>query len=58
MLATALAELGDQDAAIALLGEAVASHDAWLLQYTRGERYDKLRQDPRGAAVLAKAEAW
>ena len=50
MLATALEELGDHEAAIALLGEAVAQHDAWLLQYTRGERYDKLRRDPRGAA--------
>jgi serine/threonine-protein kinase len=58
VLATALEELGDHEAAIALLGEAVAQHDAWLLQYTRGERYNKLRQDPRGAALLAKAEAW
>ena len=57
VLATALEELGDHEAAIALLGKAVATHDAWLLQYTRGERYDKLRKDPRGAALLAKAEA-
>src|SRR5689334_2421421 len=28
------------------------THDAWLLQYARGERYDKLRRDPRGAAFL------
>ena len=58
VLATALEELGDHEAAIELLGEAVAQHDAWLLQYTRGERYDKLRKDPRGAALLAKTEAW
>ena len=58
VLATALEELGDHEAAIALLGEAVRTHDAWLLQYTRGERYDKLRKDPRGAALLAKSEAW
>jgi eukaryotic-like serine/threonine-protein kinase len=58
VLATALEELGDHEAAIALLDEAVATHDAWLLQYTRGERYDKLRKDPRGAAFLAKVEAW
>ena len=58
VLATALEELGDHEAAIALLGEAVRTHDAWLLQYTRGERYDKLRNDPRGAVFLAKAEAW
>jgi hypothetical protein len=54
----ALEELGDHEAAITLLGEAVATHDTWLLQYTRGERYDKLRKDPRGAALLAKSEAW
>ena len=57
-LATALAELGDQEAAINLLGDAVAAHDAWLLQYTRGERFDKLRRDPRGAAFIAKVEGW
>ena len=54
MLAATLEELGDHDAAIALLGEAVRVHDAWLLQYARGERYDKLRRDPRGAALLGK----
>ena len=58
MLATALEELGDHEAAIALLGEVVMQHDAWLLQYTREERYDKLRRDPRGVALLAKVEAW
>jgi eukaryotic-like serine/threonine-protein kinase len=58
VLACALEELGDHEGAIALLGEAVSQHDAWLLQYTRGERYDKLRRDPRGAALLTKDEAW
>ena len=57
-IATALEELGDHEAAVALLGQAVSQHDPWLLQYTRGERYDKLRRDPRGAALLAKVEAW
>jgi TolB-like protein/Flp pilus assembly protein TadD len=57
-LATALEELGDHEAAIGLLGEAIAQHDAWLVVYTRAERYDKLRRDPRGAALLAKSEAW
>jgi eukaryotic-like serine/threonine-protein kinase len=55
-LAAALEELGDHEAAIALLEEAVRMHDAWLIQYARGERYDKLRRDPRGAAALAKVE--
>jgi eukaryotic-like serine/threonine-protein kinase len=58
VLACALEELGDHEAAIALLSQAVAQHDAWLVQYTRGERYDKLRRDPRGAALLEKDEAW
>jgi serine/threonine-protein kinase len=58
LLACALEELGDHEAAIALLGEAVATHDAWLLQYGRGERYDKLRKDPRATALLAKTMAW
>ena len=58
VLAATLEELGDHDQAIALLGAAVTEHDAWLLQHTRGERYDKLRRDPRGAALLAKTEAW
>jgi hypothetical protein len=26
--------------------------------YHIGERYDKLRRDPRGAALLAKTEVW
>ncbi|HSQ28846.1 MAG TPA: protein kinase [Gemmatimonadaceae bacterium] len=52
MLAATLEELGDHEAAIALLAEAVRAHDAWLLQYARAERYDKLRRDPRGAALL------
>jgi tetratricopeptide (TPR) repeat protein len=56
MLAAALDELGDHEAAIELLGEAVRAHDAWLLQYARGERYDKLRRDPRGAGLLGRVE--
>jgi eukaryotic-like serine/threonine-protein kinase len=55
-LAAALDELGDHEAAIALLGQAVAQHEAWLLQFSHAERYDKLRADPRGAALLAKTE--
>jgi serine/threonine-protein kinase len=56
MLAATLEELGDHEAAIELLAEAVRMHDAWLLQYARGERYDKLRRDPRGAGLLGKVE--
>ena len=38
--------------------EAVAKHDAWLQHDTHLERYDKLRKDPRAAALLARVEAW
>jgi serine/threonine-protein kinase len=55
-LAATLEELGDHEAAIALLEEAVRTHSVWLPQYARGERYDKLRRDPRGAAALGKVE--
>lgn len=58
VLAAALEELGDHDAAIALLGDAVGQHDAWLVVHSRGARYDKLRRDPRGAALLVKSEQW
>jgi serine/threonine-protein kinase len=57
ILAATLEELGDHEAAVALLGEAVAQHDVWLLQFNRSERYDKLRKDPRAAAMLASLEA-
>jgi eukaryotic-like serine/threonine-protein kinase len=54
--AAALEELGDHEAAVALLGEAIARHDVWLVQFPRFLRYDKLRKDPRAAAMLAKLE--
>jgi len=54
--AAALEELGDHEAAVALLGEAIARHDVWLVQFPRSLRYDKLRKDPRAAALLAKLE--
>jgi eukaryotic-like serine/threonine-protein kinase len=50
--AAALEELGDHDAAMALLEEAIARHDVWLVQFPRAERYDKLRRAPRAAAML------
>ncbi len=34
-----------------------STHDTWLLQYTRGERYDKLRKDPRGRGVSRLTES-
>ena len=50
--AAALEELGDHAAAMTLLEEAIAGHDVWLVQFPRSERYDRLRRDPRAAAML------
>jgi len=50
--AAALEELGDHVAAVALLSEAIAQHDVWVVQFPRSVRYDKLRKDPRAAAML------
>ena len=50
----ALEELGDHEAAVALLAEAIAQHDVWVVQFPRALRYDKLRKDPRAAAMLDK----
>jgi serine/threonine-protein kinase len=55
--AAALEELGDHEAAVALLAEAIARHDSWLMTFSRSPRYDKLRRDPRAAAMLAKLES-
>jgi len=53
-IAAALEELGDHEAAVAALARAVARHDVWLVQFPQTVRYDKLRKDPRAAAMLAK----
>ena len=50
--AAALEELGDHSGAMAIMEEAIARHDVWLVQFPRMERYDKLRRDPRAAALL------
>ena len=52
--AAALEEQGDHEAAVALLGEAIARHDVWLVQFPMAPRYDRLRKDPRAAAMLAR----
>ena len=52
--AAALEELGDHEAAVALLGEAIGRHDVWLVQFPMAPRYDRLRKDPRAAAMLAR----
>jgi len=55
-VASALEELGDHEAAVALLGEAIAKHDTWLVNFSRSQRFDKLRRDPRAAEMLARLE--
>jgi len=54
VIAATLDELGDHEAAVALLREAIARHDVWLVQFPGTARYDKLRKDPRVAAMLAR----
>ena len=55
-MAAAREELGDHEAAVALLGEAIARHDVWVVQFPQSGRFDKLRRDPRAAAMLARLE--
>jgi serine/threonine-protein kinase len=55
--AAALEVLGDHEAAVALLAEADARHDVWLSQFPRQKRYDRLRKDPRAAAILDRVGA-
>jgi serine/threonine-protein kinase len=50
--AVVLEELGDHQAAVALLTEAIARHDVWVVQFPRSRRFDNLRKDPRVAAML------
>ena len=55
-LAATLAALGDVDSAIGLLTEAVAENDPVLFFFSRAPRFDRLRKDPRGAALFARLE--
>ena len=58
VLGCALDLLGDRERGLHVLGDAIRESDAWLIQYNRAERFDRLRSDPRGAALLAKVESW
>jgi len=53
-IAAALEELGDHEAAVALLGKAIERSDTWTVQFPQLSRYDRLRRDPRAAAMLNK----
>ena len=58
LLASVHEALGDHPAAMAQLERAVSARDGWLTQYSRAERYDALRKDPRAVALFAQVESW
>jgi hypothetical protein len=45
-------ELGDHEAAVKMVDEAIAAHDVWMVQFPNAPIYDRLRKDPRAAAML------
>jgi pentatricopeptide repeat protein len=51
-VAATLEELGDHEAAVSLFGEAIARHDVSIVIMPRLYRYDRLREDPRVAAMF------
>ena len=56
VLAATLEQLGDHEAAVAMLDRAAKQPDGWLNMYNRAERYDALRRDPRAEAIMASIE--
>ncbi len=57
VLAATLEQLGKTDEALAVLIRARDQHDPWLPGYIASERYDRLRKDSRGAAIVASVLA-
>jgi 2-C-methyl-D-erythritol 4-phosphate cytidylyltransferase len=39
--------------AVGLLEQAIARRDVWVVQFPQLARYDRLRKNPRAAAMLA-----
>jgi len=56
-VAATFEELGDHETAVAIFGQAVAGHDVWLVQFPSMYSYDRLRKDPRVAALLDRLTA-
>ncbi len=52
-VATALFEIGDRASAFEVLERAIALHDPWTPGFVGCARYDSLRKDPKGGALLA-----
>jgi hypothetical protein len=44
--------LGEHEAAVALLRQAIARHDTWVVQFPGSVRFERLRKDPRVAEML------
>jgi serine/threonine-protein kinase len=51
-VAATLEELGDHETAVAIMSDAVTRHDVWVVQFPSMYSYDRLRKDPRVAALL------
>jgi len=56
-IAIALDLLGDRDSAVAMLCRAVGQHDQRVIAGGRSEPYDRLRTDPRVAALFTEIES-
>jgi len=56
-VAATLELLGDHEGAVERLTAADARHDAWLVNFPRQQRYDRLRKDVRAAAILTRLGA-
>jgi pentatricopeptide repeat protein len=58
IVAATMELLGDREGAVALLADAIAKHDPWIFILLRAERFDRLRRDPKAAAMLEKLGSW
>jgi eukaryotic-like serine/threonine-protein kinase len=56
-VANTLEELGEHEAAVAKLAEAISRHDVWVVQFPTLYSFDRLRKDPRVAVMLDRLMA-
>ena len=57
VVAAALMAIGDRATALSVLRAAVDGHDPWIVPFGPSPRYDQLRSDPLGRALLDRTEA-